>query len=253
VVTSGGDDGAHRARTASDPAVAYIRAVLAAANQLQRAPDLDTALAEVLPALCAGLDWQLAALWMVDPTGDTMRCAGTWQSPGTDVPELVASWSQRNVARGDGLVGRSWASEETAVALDLDDEATWPEAGPERQAGMRSGVAFPIVGRRGLLGVLSLLSAGHPPVDADVADLLTAVGHQAGLFFDRMQDADETRQREQELRYRTALLTAQIDSAPQAVLAVSDDRKVLACNRRFEELWGLAPGSVKVGGPSPAL
>lgn len=48
-------------------------------------------------------------------------------------------------------------------------------------------------------------------------------------------------------------LMAQIESAPQAILAVSPDRKVLACNRRFEELWGLDAGSVTVGGDSPAL
>ncbi|MGH9126843.1 MAG: SpoIIE family protein phosphatase [Acidimicrobiales bacterium] len=48
-------------------------------------------------------------------------------------------------------------------------------------------------------------------------------------------------------------LMAQIESAPQAILAVSAERKVLACNRRFEELWCLEPGSVTVGGESPAL
>lgn len=56
-----------------------------------------------------------------------------------------------------------------------------------------------------------------------------------------------------ELRERAALFQAQIESAPQAVLAVAPDRRVLACSRRFEELWGLEPGSVKAGEPSPAL
>jgi GAF domain-containing protein len=238
----------HRAATAD-----YIRAVLEAANRLQRAPDLDTALVEVLPALCEGLDWQLAALWLLDGAGETLQCAATWQEPGRAFPELVDAWRGRSIVHGEGLVGRCWAAQQTAVAAELADEGAWPGEGPERDAGLRSAVAFPLIGRNGLLGVLTMLSAGHPPVNPEVADLLTAVGHQAGLFFDRMQDADDARRREQELRYRTALLVAQIDSAPQAVLAISEDRKVLACNRRFEELWGLASGSVKVGGQSPAL
>jgi DNA-binding response OmpR family regulator len=59
--------------------------------------------------------------------------------------------------------------------------------------------------------------------------------------------------RQDELAERAALLQAQIDSAPQAVLAVSPDRRVLACNRRFEKLWNLPGGSVVVGSASPAL
>lgn len=44
-----------------------------------------------------------------------------------------------------------------------------------------------------------------------------------------------------------------VDASPDAVLAVSVDRRVLAVNRRFLELWNLGPGEVVVGGPSPAL
>jgi serine phosphatase RsbU (regulator of sigma subunit)/PAS domain-containing protein len=48
-------------------------------------------------------------------------------------------------------------------------------------------------------------------------------------------------------------LQAIIEASRDAVLAVSPDRRVLAVSRRFCQLWGLAPGSVVVGGPSPAL
>lgn len=56
-----------------------------------------------------------------------------------------------------------------------------------------------------------------------------------------------------ELQDRADLFQAQIESAPQAVLAVGPDRMVLACSRRFEELWGLEPGSIRAGAPSPSL
>ena len=63
----------------------------------------------------------------------------------------------------------------------------------------------------------------------------------------------KTAQAQAELRERAALFQAQIESAPQAVLAVGSDRRVLAVSRRFEELWGLPPGSIRAGDPSPAL
>jgi serine phosphatase RsbU (regulator of sigma subunit)/PAS domain-containing protein len=56
-----------------------------------------------------------------------------------------------------------------------------------------------------------------------------------------------------QLRYRAALLEALIASAPQALLAVSKQRKVLACNHRFEDIWRLPSGTVQRGGDSPAL
>ena len=56
-----------------------------------------------------------------------------------------------------------------------------------------------------------------------------------------------------ELSERAALLHAQIQSAPMGVLAVSPQRRILAVNRRFEELWSMPPGSLEVGGESPAL
>jgi serine phosphatase RsbU (regulator of sigma subunit) len=52
-----------------------------------------------------------------------------------------------------------------------------------------------------------------------------------------------------QLRY----LRASVEASPDGVLAVSPVRRVLAINRRFHELWGLAPGSVVVGDLSPLL
>jgi PAS domain S-box-containing protein len=50
---------------------------------------------------------------------------------------------------------------------------------------------------------------------------------------------------------RLRSLQASIDAAPDGVLAVSPERRVLAVNRRFHELWALAPGSVAVADMSP--
>src|SRR5438270_2942871 len=51
----------------------------------------------------------------------------------------------------------------------------------------------------------------------------------------------------------TRFLQAIVDASLDGVLAVSRDRRVLAVNRRFHELWNLPPGSVRPGTPSPSL
>jgi PAS domain S-box-containing protein len=50
---------------------------------------------------------------------------------------------------------------------------------------------------------------------------------------------------------RLRSLQASIEAAPDGVLAVSPERRVLAVNRRFHELWGLADGSVAIADMSP--
>jgi PAS domain S-box-containing protein len=50
---------------------------------------------------------------------------------------------------------------------------------------------------------------------------------------------------------RLRSLQASLEAAPDGVLAVSPERRVLAVNRRFHELWGLAPASVAIADMSP--
>lgn len=229
--------------------VRYLRAVLAAADHLQRSTDPDTVLGDVLAVLCRHLDWQFAALWVHDATTDRLRCLHVWHPPTEAADDFAADTRMRSLGRGEALPGRAWVEARTVVA-DRHAPAHWQRPGGEHY---RAGVAFPVAGSDGLLAVVELLSSQSAPAPPELADLLTAVGRQAGLFIERLRAEEEAQRTEQELRYRAALLAAQIDSAPQAVLAVSTDRRVMAVNRRFEELWRLPPGSVKVGEMSPAL
>ena len=231
----------------------YVQSVLDAAYRLQTAPDVDSVLHEVLPALCSGLQWDFAAIWLLDEVEDRLRCMATWQAPGVGLDAFESQVRTSELDKDEGLAGESWAREETVVVHDIGRRRGGPGHEAARQAGLKAAIAFPVVGRRGVGGVVELMARATPPMTPELQGLLTTVGQQAGAFLDRLRDEERTRRSEQELRYRAALLAAQIESAPQAVLAISVDRRVIACNRRFEELWNLPPGSIKVGDPSPAL
>lgn len=51
----------------------------------------------------------------------------------------------------------------------------------------------------------------------------------------------------------SSFLQAIVEASPDGVLAVSPDRRILAVNRRFQQMWGLPDQVVRVGGASPAL
>ncbi|HZU79925.1 MAG TPA: GAF domain-containing protein, partial [Acidimicrobiales bacterium] len=231
----------------------YIQAVLDAAQQLQQATDVTSVLDDVLPALCRRLDWELAAVWMTSEGGAALRCTTTWQAPDTDIAGWEDLCTEVRLGTGDGMVGATWRSGTTRLTDDVVADMDDARAPAALAARLHGAVTFPLVGRDGVRGVVELLSRGTPPTSPELGDLLTTVGRQAGMFLDRLEDQESARRREEELRYRAALLSAQIDAAPQAVLAVSKDRTVLAANHKFEDLWRLPRGTVKTGQPSPAL
>ena len=230
----------------------YVRAVLRAAYRLQDAADVDGVVHDILPALCTELQWDFAAIWLVDEVENKLRCMDTWLADDAGLHGFDAASRATLLARGQDLPGETWEGEVTVMVRDITGRRHWTRHAESREAGLRTAVAFPVVGRKGVLGVVELLARTLPPVTPELEDLLSTVGRQAGAFLDRLRAEEQTRRSEQELRYRAALLSAQIASAPQGVLAVSQDRRVIACNRRFEELWKLPPGSIKVGDPSPA-
>ncbi|HVV75356.1 MAG TPA: SpoIIE family protein phosphatase [Mycobacteriales bacterium] len=51
----------------------------------------------------------------------------------------------------------------------------------------------------------------------------------------------------------SSFLQAIVEASPDGVLAISPDRRILAVNRRFQEMWALPDDLVQIGGRSPAL
>ena len=53
------------------------------------------------------------------------------------------------------------------------------------------------------------------------------------------RDISEEKRRQQELERSKALMKAQLEAAPDGILVVSEKRKLVDYNRRYQELWGL--------------
>jgi PAS domain-containing protein len=66
-------------------------------------------------------------------------------------------------------------------------------------------------------------------------------------------DGDEPTRPAQWQPALSRFLQAIVEAAREGVVAISPERRVLAVNRRFCEIWRLPPDSVRVGEPSPAL
>ncbi len=150
----------------------------AVTGALAESASLEEAAPKIVRAICEALGWDSGALWTVEPQLALLRCvevaAHEFEAP-------------RTFARGVGLPGRVWESAAPA----------WiPAAG---EAGLAA-LGFPILVGIHCVGVVEFFNAEIPQPDAELLDMLGALGSQIGQFVER-------RRAEQELqRYFTLSL-----------------------------------------------
>jgi phosphoserine phosphatase RsbU/P len=195
----------------------YLTATLRVTAALAEAPDADVAFEQLLPSLCAELDWHAATLWQPEACGGRLAHAASWSAPGETVPALQADTRVRTFVRGEGLPGTVWQRRAPVVVEDL-----WADPGVLRRDAvraddLRTGVAFPVLHGDTLLGVCELFAREQRPVPAELLDVLASAGRQIGQFLARLRAESELRELADTLQ--RSLLPAHLPTIPGMQLA----------------------------------
>jgi signal transduction histidine kinase/ActR/RegA family two-component response regulator len=159
----------------------------AAAQALAESSSLGQGASGFLRAVCQSLDWDFAALWLVDPDAGELRCLETWHAPTRSFPEFAAATRGGKFARGVGLPGRVWASGEPDWIADVVVDANFPRAALAASEGLHGAFAFPF--RRGseVLGVIEFFSRELQEPEGDLLARMTALGSQIGQSIERQR------------------------------------------------------------------
>ena len=158
-------------------------------------------LAEASPAILQTVasvgDWVLSAIWLYDETPGKLRCRSVWHS-GAEKVETFAEFSRSTeFEKGKGLPGRVWETEKPAWVYDVTVDPNFPRAPAAAEAELRGGFAFPLFAGRAVNGVIEMFSHQVVEPDADLIQLVDALGSQIGLFIERRRIEKEL-QREKE-------------------------------------------------------
>jgi PAS domain S-box-containing protein len=209
-------------------AVQYeVSRVLATSEQL------DTAAPELLRTVCAGLDWDLGQLWLVDRAGDRLSFLAAWHAPTIDEAAAAGLRHGGEFARGVGLPGQVWASCRPAWVSDLHRAGALPRLREAARAGIRSAFAFPVTTDNEVLGVLEFMSREPREADDDLLRGVVALGNQIGQFIER-------RMTERRLNAREALHRAVVETALDAIVAMDADGRITEFNPAAERIFGYA-------------
>jgi PAS domain S-box-containing protein len=195
---------------------------------LAGAPTLLDAAPAILRAIRDNIDWQVAALWLVDRSDQRLHCHAV-SSPH---PTTFVSTTQGIVfEKGVGLPGRVWATGAPAWIANVVVDGNFPRAAVARDAGLHGAFGFPIPVDDDVIGVVECFNRDVLTPDPDLLGTMSVVGAQIGQFIARKHD--EAAIAEEQRRTMVVLQTA-----PDAVIGMDHRGAITEFNAAAVSLFG---------------
>jgi two-component system, sensor histidine kinase and response regulator len=160
------------------------RALLDAANLAEAAP-------KILEAICDAFGWEHGAWWRIDREGGVLRCVHTWNTPNASFPEFEQASRSSTFKPGVGLPGRVWERAVPVWIPDVVSDPNFPRAPIAAREGLHGAFGFPVLAHGEVLAVIEFFSREIREPDQDLLSMLSTVGNQIGMFFDRRRAQEE--------------------------------------------------------------
>src|SRR5256714_6187027 len=221
------------AERALEQEVAFVRLlqdVAVAANEAQTAERaLRTSIAEV----CRVTGWPVGHVYLAPrDEPEVVRPSMIWHDDGPSLREPFRRATEATVLRrGVGLPGRVLATKQPAWVLDVTRDDNFPRAGAAAEAGLRAGIAFPVLVGPNVVAVLEFFSPHAIAPDHALLDVLTQIGTQLGRVIERERAAEALRERE-------ALLGAMFDQSAVGIAVADRSARFIRSNRALQEMTG---------------
>ena len=180
-------------------------------------------------------------MWRVDPQ---VRRAALRRRCGT---LRRASWMSSRPSAGGrrsrpavGLPGRVWASGQPAWIPDVIKDSNFPRAPVAAREGLHGAFGFPIVVGSDILGVMEVFSGEIQQPDAELLQMLAAIGSQIGQFMKRKQAEEAVLQE----RY---LLRTLMDTVPDSIYFKDAAGRFIRISKALAKRFGLSDPALAVG------
>ena len=172
----------------------------AVAAALAESQDLDEGITRALEAIGRGMGWCAGHLWLIDEETTSLVSRSAWSDPGPPLKRFVHAAAGRRFARGEGLPGRAWAEGQVVWVENLERDPSFQRKQAAADAGLRTGVAVPLVANEVDHGVLEFFGeTSVAPEDATLRALDT-LGRQLAQFLLRREAEAKLQRRHEQQR-----------------------------------------------------
>lgn len=129
--------------------------------------------------------WAYGTYWVLDQTDNVLRFA---VESGAVDEEFRRATRDARLPSGEELAGRAWQGRDLVFAADITQLSESPRAPIARRAGIKSGIAFPIIVRGRVIGAMDFLSLdelrpseGRLTMLRDVSRMVSSAAEQVAI------------------------------------------------------------------------
>ena len=171
-----------------------LQAKYAITEIMAEAATAEQALPQILRTICATFGWSWGAFWTGSADGAALQCLESWYDPAMDASQLVQASRNLVVTCENSVPGRVFASGQAVWIADLA-QSPWSVRAPfALQAGFHASVAFPVMRRNSLIGVMEFISRDIREPDDTVLGMMASVGRQIGELIERKRLEEQYQQ-----------------------------------------------------------
>ena len=161
------------------------------ARALVESPTIAEAAPRVLAAVCQALGWNFGAFWQPDGAKKSMRCVGTWHTPGLSVDEFTMVTRASTFEPGVDLPGKVWAARQPVWIADVTREDDLPRAAVAGRVGLHASFAIPVMQGRRIEGVLEFFKGDIVEPSADLVATMTTICSQIAIYIGRLSVGED--------------------------------------------------------------
>lgn len=207
-----------------------LHSVSQAANE---APDLASAMREILHLIADGAGWPVAVAHQLVPDAEATVTPAHWYlaDPDRFEPFKIAC-SDLRIRAGEGLEGRVLETGASAIVPDLSSEPPAGHKDAAAAAGLKTAFAVPVLERRRVVGVLVFFSDQVQAEDYFLFAVLDTISAQISRVAERARSESSLKARELRLR-------AIFDSVDDGIITINETGSIETVNPSAERMFGV--------------
>lgn len=167
---------------------------------VDQAENIADAFAEVLAHICRFMEWPLGHVYIWSEAANTLVSSRIWymvdESTFTPFRQMSEAMQFR---RGEGILGKVWASGEMISILDVRQETSFLRQLPVEGGGIRACFAFPVMVNEEVTAVLEFFSPDSIAPDPGMTAVIQHVSALLGLAMARQRNLNRLRDSEAQL------------------------------------------------------
>ena len=197
-------------------AEANTRAVVDAVQAIIRAHTIGDIIKSTLEVVRREFGWSYGSYWTIDPAKEALVFS---QESGTVDEEFSRVTRSSQFREGEGLSGRAWKKRDLVHVEDLGTMEDCSRAPVARRAGVRSGVAMPILLESRVIGTMDFFSSEEGIISPDRIAALRVISQLAS---DKVTNLSK--------QIEMVRLNRMIENTPSSMMFADRDLKIRYMN-----------------------